>query len=160
MRNQVTSLSVSFLLVLFYVFMFQGTHANAQTQHEPRKSEKKLEPALEKSEELGRLFKETFEKIAGLQGKIKELERRERALQNKNRALFQEISRLRRFVENVSALESGGQERKPKLRKVKRIGGRPGKGDAMVSMAAMAAVWTQIDHILDKLDEITTRLSQ
>jgi len=151
MRDQVTSLSVSFLLVLFYVFMFQETHANAQTHHEP---------ALEKSEELGRLFKETFEKIAGLQGKIKELERRERALQNKNRVLFQEISRLRRFVENVSALESGGQERKPKLGKVKRIGGRPGKGDAMVSMAAMAAVWTQIDHILDKLDEITTRLSQ
>ncbi len=160
MGNQVTSSAISFLLALFYLFMFQGAQVNAQTHHEPRKSEKKLEPALEKFEELERLFKETSEKVARLQGKIKELERRERALQNRNRALFQEISRLRRFVERASTLESGGQERKPKLRRVKRTGGRPGKGDAMVSVAAMAAVWSQIDHILDKLDEITTRLSQ
>ncbi len=160
MGNQVTSLSVGLFLVLFYLIAFQGTQANSQTLHEPRTSGKKLEAALEKFEELERLFKETSEKLTRLQGKIKELERRERALQNKNKALSREISRLRRFVESVSALESGGQERKPKLRRVKRSGGRPRKGDAMVSMAAMAAAWTQIDHILDKLDEITTRLSQ
>ena len=68
--------------------------------------------------------------------------------------MAQEISRLNKLLDRALARGSN-------IGKVKRIvGGRPDKRDMMVSVPGFVAVWNQIDVILDKLDEITIKLSQ
>ncbi len=92
--------------------------------------------------------------MASLQKRIEKLEQSERELKYEKKDMAREISRLNNFLDRALA---GGSN----IGKVTRIvEGRSDKGDMMVSVTGFVAVWNQIDVILDKLDEITIKLSQ
>ena len=92
------------------------------------------------------------EKVSAFSSKIAELEREVRGLKQMNRSMAQEMTRMNVLVEKALARGSG-------IGHVKRTGGRPNEKDGAVSVAGLLAVWTQIDMILDKLDEIIAKIS-
>ncbi|MBW1766892.1 MAG: hypothetical protein JRJ65_07555 [Deltaproteobacteria bacterium] len=131
-KTQAIVLFVSIIFSFVYLILFQNIHVGAETRHKSI----------------------TSEKIASLQKRIEKLEQNERELKYEKKAMAQEISRLNKLLDRALARGSN-------IGKVKRIvGGRPDKRDMMVSVPGFVAVWNQIDVILDKLDEITIKLSQ
>ncbi|MFC1825202.1 hypothetical protein ACFL9T_21020 [Thermodesulfobacteriota bacterium] len=93
------------------------------------------------------------EKVSVSNSKIVELEREIKGLKQMNRAMVQEMTRMNVLVEK--ALVKGSR-----IGPVKRTGGRPNEKDGAVSVARLVAVWTQMDMILDKLDEIIAKISK
>ena len=131
-KTQVIVLFVGIVFSFVCLVLFQNIHVNAETSHKSI----------------------TSEKMASLQKRIEKLEQSERELKYEKKDMALEISRLSKLLDRVLA---GGSN----IGKVERIvGGRSDKGDMMVSVTGFVAVWDQIDVILDKLDEITIKLSQ
>jgi len=131
-KTQVIVLFVGIVFSSVYLILFQNIHVNAETSHKSI----------------------TSEKMASLQKRIEKLEQSERELNYEKKDMAQEISRLSKLLDRVLARGSN-------IGKVERVvGGRSDKGDMMISVTGFVAVWNQIDVILDKLDEITIKLSQ
>ncbi len=152
--NKKGFLTILLLISIFLIpNLFNASFENsalAQAQAEGVILAKKQEATGEKSDASD---------IAALQKRIMELERRIQELHVKNKTMASQMRQLNQIV--GKALSKKGTGKGAGIKKVTRIaGGRPGTKDAMVSVAHLVGVWNQMDVIMNKLDEITTKLSQ
>jgi len=142
------------------LIILQGVPTRAQTSSKSGAIAKRIEPDPEAFIELTAQLKQASREIANLKERLDVLESRERVLQNKHRKMTEEMSRLRNLTQKSAALKAGDRQRNFKIEKVNRItGGRPGPKDMVVSVNKFSITWNQIEAILDKLDEITHKLS-
>jgi septal ring factor EnvC (AmiA/AmiB activator) len=158
--SQQKALLTTVIFSLFFLIILQGMYSIAQTHKESGTVEKHVARAPETFLVLKGNSKQASSEISKLQRRISEIERKQEDLQNKNMEMTENIAELRDLIK-AFALKSEHQERKLNIEKVKRTaGGRPATRDAMVSVKQLSIVWRQIDNILDKLDEMTNKLSQ
>ena len=142
------------------LIILQGIQTSAQTPHKSGEIEKRIEQTPETFIELTALLKQASTEISKLKGRLDVFESRERVLQNNYREMTEEMSLLRDLTQRAVALKASDRKRSLKIERVNRItGGRPGPKDMMVSVSQYSIAWDQIDTILDKLDEITHKLS-
>ena len=153
MGNPFILLSACTVLATFLFFNDDGLHARTETLPELEASEEEPDSAPERSYHRERHRESMSEELSRLQRRVGQLE-------NRYKDMDREMSRLKNDLARLSST-CGAERSGLRIGKVRRItGGRPSKGDGMVSVAGMEATWQQLDHILDKLDEITTKLSQ
>ena len=142
------------------LIILQGIQTSAQTPYKSGEIEKRIEQTPEAFIELTALLKQASTEISKLKGRLDVFESRERVLQNNYREMTEEMSLLRDLTQRAVALKASDRKRSLKIERVNRItGGRPGPKDMMVSVSQYSIAWDQIDTILDKLDEITHKLS-
>jgi cell division protein FtsL len=95
-----------------------------------------------------------------LKQRVSELEERIRDLQEDNDKLVYEVAKLRRTIKTTETKGNKAQSKRTAVSKVKRLPqGRPQRKDMMIGVTQLISVWDQMDLILDKLDEITTHIS-
>ena len=143
------------------LIILQGLYSNAESPYESGTIDKQYESTPETLLELEKKWRQASLEILELQKRINEIEREEKLIQKRNLEITLQISHLRELTQKAGALGSDNQEKKLTIKQVKRIaGGRPDPLDMVVSVSKFSITWRQIDNILDKLDEIASKLSQ
>jgi len=152
---------LTIVIAALCTIIFQGIHTRAQTTDKSGAIEKRIEPTPAAVVELAAQLKQASSKISALEERLDVLQTRESVLQKKYREMTGEMSRLRDLAQSAVALNTGDLKRRLKIEKTKRFtGGKPGPKDMVVSISQYSITWDQIDTILDKLDEITRKLSK
>ena len=148
------------IVLTLCLVIFQGMQTNAQVPAKSGEAGIQYEPTPEAFIELTAQLKQAVAEISQLKARLQATESRGRILQNQYGELTRQLSLLSGLIQRSNALKADDRKKRLNIETVARLsGGRPGPKDMVVSINKFSITWNQIDTILDKLDEITRKLS-